>query len=268
MIDPIAEALDELVPAFDPVEGDWQAILKATSLSAGIGPADRRMSVTRRKLTATRRTVRFAAALVVVAVIATGVAWAAGGSTPLALFKANPQASMSAGFGSLFDQTVIADSLKQVGSVDIPKVGPIAFWYGPAHQGGWCAGLRLSDGSWLGTGASPLEGGGAVPGCVPTRQMINGKSDGFDWHENDVDASSVGGGYWRIRFGRITAPGAAKVTDLVSGTSTDVIDGDLFILAFQDNGTNAPTNFAQVHLVAYDKAGKVVADDCPSCSGY
>jgi dipeptidyl aminopeptidase/acylaminoacyl peptidase len=39
--DPIAEALDKFVPAFQSVEGDWQAILNAAANPAGDVPADR-----------------------------------------------------------------------------------------------------------------------------------------------------------------------------------------------------------------------------------
>ena len=52
------------------------------------------------------------------------------------------------------------------------EFGPVALWHADTKQGGWCLGLRLSNGSWLGTppeaGGSPLDGGGAVPGCFPT----------------------------------------------------------------------------------------------------
>ena len=41
--------------------------------------------------------------------------------------------------------------MRHVASVRIPAVGPVAFWYGRARQGGWCAGLRLREGNFLGT---------------------------------------------------------------------------------------------------------------------
>jgi len=217
-----------------------------------------------------RPLVRVAAAVAVLAVMTTGIAWAAGALSPLALFQANPESDGSAP-GGLWDQKVVAGSVAQVGSVEIPKVGPVAFWFGRTAQGGWCAGLRLEGGDWLGTGKAPLDGGGTVPGCFPTRQMINGAAakpvlviNGFDYVETDADARSVGGAFWRIRYGRIDAPGAVKVTDLVSGQSAPVIDGDLFLIAVRDP---EPTENTPLHLVAYDSAGKVVADDCPNCPG-
>lgn len=41
MTDPIAEALNEFVPAFRSAEGDWQGILDAATVPAGVGSIDR-----------------------------------------------------------------------------------------------------------------------------------------------------------------------------------------------------------------------------------
>jgi hypothetical protein len=175
-------------------------------------------------------------ALAVFAVITTGVAWAAGAfnsPSPQTLFKTHFPAD--SGAGPIF-QHVIPDSVKQVASVEIPKVGPVALWHADTKQGGFCLGLRLSNGDWLGTphqaGGSPLDGGGSVPGCFPTG-VIDGGSDHLEWLENDIDAYSVGGTFWRIRSGVITVPGAVKVTDLTTGKSTDVVDGNVFLLAIE-----------------------------------
>jgi hypothetical protein len=48
------------------------------------------------------------------------------------------------------------------------------------------------------------------------------------------------------------------VTDLVSGRSTQVVHGDLFALAIPDADPGGRT---PLHLVAYDAAGTVVADE-------
>lgn len=256
------------------------ATLRAADPAASLEPLpeqdrlalrDRALTLDRRRRTRSgRRALRLAVALVVAALVVTGIAWAAGALSPLALFQANPEADGSAP-GSLWDQQVVTGSVRQVGDVEVPQVGTVAFWYGLTRQGGWCAGLRLPGGEWLGTGKSALDGGGTVPGCFPTRDMVNGASstpvyviDGFDYVESDVDARSVGGSFWRLRYGRITAPGAVRVTDLVSGESAAVTDGDLFLLALRDPD---PTKNTTLHLVASDRAGKIVADDCPRCGG-
>jgi hypothetical protein len=264
--DPIAEALDAFVPAFTSVGGDWQAILEA----AAPPPTPRRR---RRRAIPARRSVQVAIALAVLALMTTGIAWAAGAfksQSPQALFKTHFPADN--GSGPIF-QNVVPDSVKQVASVEIPKVGPIVVWHGVTKQGGWCLGLRLSSGSWLGTlprdGRSPLDNGGSGPGCFPTG-VIDGGNHHLEWLENDIDARSVGGSEWRIRSGVITVPGAVKVTDLATGTSTNVVDGDVFALAIQAPNPSAPPyQSPKLHLVAYDNAGNVIASDClyHSCSG-
>jgi hypothetical protein len=218
-----------------------------------------------------RRALRVAVAVVAALAFTSGIAWAAGALTPLALFQSNPEHDGSAP-GGLWDQHVLAGSVSEVASVDVPRVGSVAFWYGRAAEGGWCAALRLPSGDWLGTGKAKLDGGGTVPGCFPTREAVNGATtkpvyviNGFDYAEDDVDTRSVDGTFWRIYYGRITAAGAVRVSDLVSGRSTSVIDGGLFILAVLDPD---PTKLNELHLVAYASDGATVGDDCPNCVGH
>lgn len=262
MTDPITEALDAFVPVFDSAEGDWQAILQAASRPASVAAADRHMPRRGilRRTTSVRRTV--ALAVVLVALLGLGVAWAAGAWTsksPQVLFESSfPSDS---GSGSIFAGHVIPDSVKPLGSIDIPNVGPVVLWHGVTKAGGWCLGLRLSNKDWLGTGESPLDGGGSVPGCFPVGVIDRGNKH-LEWLENDIDASSVGGTTWRIRSGVITVPGAVKVTDLTTGQSTPVVDGDVFMLAIQAPIPSvAPYKSPVLHLVAYDQAGNLIASD-------
>lgn len=271
MSDPIAEALDGFVPVFDSVRRDWQAILEAASLPAAVTPAERRVRARPRRAFFARRVVRTAVAIAVLAVMTAGIAWAAGAfksETPRHLFKTSFPAD--SGSGPIYAGPVIRDSVKQVASIEIPKVGPVALWHAVTTQGGWCLGLRLSDGDWLGTeSGSPLDAGGAEPGCFPTG-VIDGGSHHLEWLEYDIDARSVGGTQWRIRTGVITVPGAVKVTDLTTGKSAAVVDGNVFILAIEaPNPTVAGNDSPRLHLVAYDSAGNVIASDCSyhSCSG-
>ncbi|HEY3544131.1 MAG TPA: hypothetical protein VGK79_16460 [Gaiellaceae bacterium] len=80
-----------------------------------------------------RAVARIAIAVVAFALLSTGIAWAAGALSPLALFEANPQSDGSAP-GSLWDQKVIGRSVEQVGSVKIPRVGDVALWYGRTRK--------------------------------------------------------------------------------------------------------------------------------------
>jgi hypothetical protein len=275
MTDPIAEALDAFVPAFDCAEGDWQAILKAASLSALSGSATplARPRFWKRAPFA-RRAVRVAIAFAVFALLTTGVAWAAGAfssPTPSALFGSSSANGGPAdtGAGGIFAGPLVPGSVNQVASVNVPKVGAVALWHAVTTKGGWCSALRLSDGYWLdgpGQGSSrknwnPLDGGGSIPGCFPTG-VIDGGNHHLEWLENDINAHSVGGSYWRIRSGVITVPGAVKVTDLTTGTSTNVVDGNVFLLAIEaPNPSLAGSNSPVLHLVAYDKDGNVIASD-------
>ena len=78
MTDPIVEALDGFVPAFDSARGNWQAILSAASLPVPVEAADIQPRVAPRRAVFARRTVQVLIAIAVLAVITTGIAWAAG----------------------------------------------------------------------------------------------------------------------------------------------------------------------------------------------
>ena len=122
--------------------------------------------------------------------------------------------------------------------------------------------LRLPSGAWVGTGEDPVDAGGTLPGCWPTREQVHGNANpvyvitGFDYQEADIDARSSGGSFWRIQFGRVDVPGAVRVTDLVSGRSARVADGHLFALAIPYSN---PGGLTPLHLVAYGSG--IVADD-------
>jgi hypothetical protein len=214
-----------------------------------------------------RRLVQTIAVLAAALAFGVGVAWASGFLSPLAVFENNAQRDGNPP-GSIWDQSVLPASVRQIGSVQIPKVGAVGFWYGKTKEAGWCGALQLPGGDWLGKGSGSLDGGGTVPGCYPTRAAINSASrtpvlvlNGFDYQEDDVDARSLGGSFWRIRFGIVDVPGATRVVDRVSGAQAPVEDG-LFELAVVDPDPAGRTPF---HLVALDAGGAVVADDCPSC---
>jgi hypothetical protein len=72
--DPIAEALAAFVPAFESAEGNWQAILKAASVSAAVAPAEhppRHRPVRAWRPQRRRRTLLVAVALVATIAVAT-----------------------------------------------------------------------------------------------------------------------------------------------------------------------------------------------------
>lgn len=199
-----------------------------------------------------------ALALGVALVVGAGAAWASGALSPTALFRANPSGEGTRP-GDLWRQQVIPATVRRVATVRIPHVGPVQYWYARTRTHGWCGALRLPGGDWLATDRNPLDAGGAVPGCYPTRAQVNGESpvyvlNGFDYEEDDVDARGHGGGFWRIEFGRVTIDGAVRVTDLRSGRTTRIGQGGTFALALPFPDGNA----APMRLVAQDAGGKVI----------
>jgi hypothetical protein len=215
----------------------------------------------------TTRLLRAGVAVAAALVFGVGIAWASGALSPLSVFENNAQNNENPA-GSVWGQSVMSGTVRQISSVEIPEVGAVSFWFGETKEHGWCGALRLPDGNWLGTGSSSLDGGGTVPGCYPTRSAINAAAtkpvlviNGFDYQEDDVDARPLGGSYWRIRFGYAGGTGAVKVVDRASGAEAPVRDG-LFQLAVSDPDPAGRTPF---HLVAYDASGALVGDACPNC---
>jgi hypothetical protein len=199
-----------------------------------------------------------AVAVAAVLVAGAGAAWASGALSPAALFRSNPQGEGTAP-GDLWHQRVIPATVRRVATVRIGHVGPVQLWYARTRSHGWCGALRLPSGEWLGTGRDPLDAGGVVPGCYPTRAQVNAHGavyvlNGFDYQEDDVDARSRGGAFWRIEFGRVTIRGAVRVEDAVSGRRVPIGRAGTFALALPfQNGDNA-----WMRLVAYDAKGRVV----------
>jgi hypothetical protein len=199
-----------------------------------------------------------AVALGVALVVGAGAVWAAGALSPTALFRANPNGEGTKP-GDLWHQRVIPATVRRAAVVHIPHVGAIQYWYARTRTHGWCGALRLPGGDWLGTGRNPLDVGGTVPGCYPTRAQVNGQDpvyilNGFDYDEDDVDAHGRGGGFWRIEYGRVAIRGAVRVTDLRSGRTAPVGRGGTFALALP-----FPDRYHfPMSLVAEDADGKVI----------
>ena len=229
-----------------------------------------RSPVGRRAFRWRRRARRVAIALAASLAVGVSVAWAAGALTPLSVFEDSIQ-QRGVAPGSLFDQRIIPHSIERSGAVDLPNIGRVSMWTGRAAQGGWCAALRLPDRHWLGTpGDEARDGGGTAPGCYPTRKQTNDAAgqpmlviDGFDYQENLV-ATLGDNAMWRIDYGRITAKHAVRVKDLISGRSSPVHNG-WFIVAVLD--PNAMDASQPLHLVALDRHGRIISDNCPACPG-
>ncbi|HEY2787933.1 MAG TPA: hypothetical protein VGI72_00690 [Gaiellales bacterium] len=206
-----------------------------------------------------RRAPVLAAAAALLLAVGIGAAWATGALGPVALFRANSAYNNDPSAGQLWHQHVIPASVFKAATMRVPRVGPVQFWFGRTRTHGWCGALRLPAGDWVGTGRDPLDGGGTVPGCMPTRTQVNGQDpvyviNGFDYQEGDVNATGRGGSFWRIEYGLITIRDAVRVADRVSGRGAPIARGGAFALALPfPDGNSAP-----MHLVAYNAEGKVV----------
>jgi hypothetical protein len=224
-------------------------------------PRRARAAAPRRRRRLPRR--RYLVALAALAALGVGTAWGASGDGPLALFSANPQEGAASAPGSPWHQTVIPTSVHAAASVDVPGVGTATLWYARTRQKGFCTAIRLPDGSWAGTLQSPVDDGGAVPGCQPTREQINGTDsgepvygiDGFDYEEADLQG---GDGNWRLYFGEVEGtPQPVRILDRVSGREVAVSEGHLFLLAVPDAD---PDRINGLRFAAFDGAGNVVAE--------
>ena len=227
-------------------------------------PGDERLRPTGPRRRRRRRGLHVGIAVAALAV-GVGAAWAAAGGA-LELFQENPQ-GRDAGPSSLWDQDVVPSSVVRAAVLPIPRYGNVEFWYADAKQGGWCGAIRLPNGTSAGTKES--GSGGTAPGCYPTREQTNTVDpvfviNGFDYYEDQVDARGRGGSFWRIYYGILsTGTPVAAVVDRITGRRAVVQAGKRFAIAVPDPQpeSDVPSPSYALDLVAYDAAGKVVAQE-------
>ena len=131
------------------------------------------------------RTLRVAAALAAALAVGVGAAWASGLLSPLEIFENNAQRGGNPP-GGIWDQAVDPSTVRRAASVQIPQVGVVDFWYGESAQGGWCGGIRLPDGEWLGTGEDKLDAGGTLALFPEVLVMQTGKRVMFSIPLTDI----------------------------------------------------------------------------------
>ena len=157
---------------------------------------------------------------------------------------------------------MIPSSVREIAKTAVPGVGAVQFWVGVTRQHGYCVALRLPNGSWA--GLTDLDGvGGSIPGCRPTRAQVGAGAlilSGFDYTDEEIPTR--GRGELGLVYGQIVAPGhPAKVRDDFSHATTSVIDGKYFMLELRAGQSN------NMHLVALNASGKVVADETKPLPG-
>jgi hypothetical protein len=234
-------------------------------------PGDARLLGGRRRLPAwllgPRRLVLAAVAFVLIA--AGGTAGVVGSGVfahdhPVALFRHNPVGQGIPPGQQLWHQTVIPSTVHRAEAFTVPGVGRIALWVAASRQHGLCTALRLPGGSWSGLEGSPLDEGGTVPGCAPTRAQINRSQppvyvlDGFDYQEAIVRGHD--GRQWRIEYGRVSSRRGRPVSvrDTLSQISTRVARGGWFAIVFS---IRDPNTVPAWRLQALDGHGRVVAQE-------
>jgi hypothetical protein len=183
---------------------------------------------------------------------------------PVALFRHDPAGQGLPPGNSLWHQTVITSTVHRAEAFTVPGVGRIAFWVAGTRQHGLCTALRLPGGSWSGLEGSPLDEGGTVPGCAPTRAQVNRTNppvyllDGFDYQEAIVRGHD--GRRWRIEYGRVSSRHGRPVLvrDTLTQISTRVARGGWFAIVFPIRDINALPAW---RLQALDGHGRIVAHE-------
>lgn len=184
--------------------------------------------------------------------------------------------------------SIVAASVKELGTINVPGVGTFQYWGAQTTNGEWCAAFRAPDGTWAGTHGElandPVQPnyafGGDVPGCGvwPTQGFINANSmtvaspggfgfnfqgGGFYFSEDTIsplpDAQNTASS---IVYGIIRNPRTATtVVDATSGAETPILGNGIFALVL-------PPNFARpVRLEAVDSAGNIVSRAYPYGDG-
>jgi hypothetical protein len=176
--------------------------------------------------------------------------------TPLQLFERNPDV-IGATPAAQWKQTVIASSVRKLGTFSVAGVGPIQYWVANTKQHGICGALRMSNGQWVGLQHEGREDG-SFPGCYPTRAQVGAGAliiDGFDYIESSVTGRQ--GQRWYIIYGAVSGgQNPTRVRDTFSKTSAALVSGHYFAIALHPVGNDYGDD---VHLDAFDASGQRIA---------
>lgn len=175
---------------------------------------------------------------------------------PLQLFERNPNV-IGATPAAKWEQTVIASSVRKLGTFSVAGVGPIQYWVANTKQHGICGALRISNGDWVGL-QHEGRAGGNLPGCYPTRAQVGAGAliiDGFDYIESSVTGRQ--GQRWYIIYGAVsTSQTPSRVRDTFSGASAPLVSGHYFAIAVHPFHNDYGDH---VHLEAFSASGQRIA---------
>jgi hypothetical protein len=168
---------------------------------------------------------------------------------PLQLFERNPAAQ--------YKETVIASSVRKLGTFSVAGVGPIQYWVANTKQRGICGALRMSSGLWMGLQHGGRENG-SFPGCYPARAQTGAGAliiDGFDYILSSVTGRQ--GQQWFIVYGAVSGhQNPTRVRDTFSKTNAALVSGHYFAIALHPFHNDYGD---YVHLEAFDAAGQRIA---------
>jgi hypothetical protein len=157
----------------------------------------------------------------------------------------------------------VAGTERIVQTVEVPGIGRVELWAADGSRPtGACLGLRFPDGTW-GAGRDNPNAGGNGPSCFTERDDPMFKGTLIPTGIDALETSTVRPSFQRIVYGTINSDiprTAVRMTDLVTGASTPVIDGRFF--AYVD--PRADPQRDDRRLIAYDAAGKIVTGEPPA----
>jgi len=165
---------------------------------------------------------------------------------------------------------VIASSVTELGTINVPGVGAFQYWGAQTKNGEWCEAFKAPDGLWAGTSATASDKvdpsynfDGSVPGCGTYSNTDQG--GGFHWGSDEIGPIAHGNTGATVNdlsaviYGTVDNPGSAtKVVDATTGASTSILDGHYFALVLPRR------SLGTIQLEAIDASGKIIVEAEPS----
>lgn len=184
--------------------------------------------------------------------------------TPLELFQRNPGVA-GATPASLWRETVIPSTVRELGTFVVTGVGRIQYWVADTRQNGICGALRLPNGDWAGLSNGGREGG-EFPACYPTRLQTGAGAliiDGFDFLQTSLPSHN--GQRWYVIYGAVSTSGTpVRVRDTWSKRTASLVRDHYFAIALHPVGNDYGDD---IHLEAFNAAGQRIANQGQALPG-
>ena len=268
-----------------PVTGDAgdehgrERLMREITREAGTNASSRPLRQVRRRRAITRLA---GGRRRVAAIAASGILIACAGAAgavvdPWSLLSTEPATTLFSDNPAYWNQdnppnsntAVIASSVTELGTINVPGVGAFQYWGAQTKNGEWCEAFKAPDGLWAGTPATASDKvdpsynfGGSVPGCGTYSNVDQG--GGFHWGSDEIGPITPGNNGATVNdlsaviYGTVDDPGSAtKVIDATTGASTPLLDGHYFVLVLPRR------SLGTIRLEAVDASGKIIAEAEP-----